>query len=104
MIGDARQYRGDLKKGAITYAKGRRPLLGGSRPPVAIDGERRLVRPTVPGLPIDGETSYDANGNAATRNGQSITWTSYNYPTVINDIGKSLTFSYEGVAYVSCRN
>jgi hypothetical protein len=26
---------GDLKKGAITYAKGRRPLSGGSRPQAA---------------------------------------------------------------------
>jgi RHS repeat-associated protein len=38
--------------------------------------------------------SYDANGNAQTRNGQGITWTSYNYPTVINGPGKTLTFSY----------
>lgn len=38
--------------------------------------------------------SYDANGNAITRNGHSITWTSYNYPSVINGPGKTLTFSY----------
>jgi len=28
--------------------------------------------------------SYDANGNALTRQGSSITWSSYNYPTIIN--------------------
>lgn len=38
--------------------------------------------------------SYDANGNAETRNGYGITWTSYNYPSVINGPGKRLTFSY----------
>lgn len=38
--------------------------------------------------------SYDANGNAQTRNGHSISWTSYNYPSVINGPGKALTFSY----------
>ncbi|MFC4313275.1 toxin TcdB middle/N-terminal domain-containing protein [Steroidobacter flavus] len=38
--------------------------------------------------------SYDANGNAQTRNGQNITWTSYNYPSVINGPGKTLTFNY----------
>jgi RHS repeat-associated protein len=37
----------------------------------------------------------DANGNAATRNGQTITWTSYNYPSVINGNGKVLNFSYD---------
>jgi RHS repeat-associated protein len=37
----------------------------------------------------------DANGNAATRNGQTITWTSYNYPSVINGNGKILNFSYD---------
>jgi RHS repeat-associated protein len=39
--------------------------------------------------------AYDANGNSATRNGQPVTWTSYNYPSVINDIGKSVSFSYD---------
>ena len=38
--------------------------------------------------------SYDANGSAETRNGHGITWTSYNYPSVINGPGKRLTFSY----------
>lgn len=28
--------------------------------------------------------SYDSNGNAITRQGNSIGWTSYNYPTVVN--------------------
>lgn len=38
--------------------------------------------------------TYDANGNAQTRNGYGITWTSYNYPSVINGPNKTLTFSY----------
>jgi RHS repeat-associated protein len=37
---------------------------------------------------------YDANGNATVRHGNTITWSSYNYPTVINGANKSLTFSY----------
>jgi RHS repeat-associated protein len=39
--------------------------------------------------------SYDANGNAISRYGNSIDWTSYNYPAVINGAGKTLTFSYD---------
>jgi RHS repeat-associated protein len=31
--------------------------------------------------------TYDANGNVLTRNGQAITWTSYNYPSRINKSG-----------------
>jgi RHS repeat-associated protein len=31
--------------------------------------------------------TYDANGNAITRSGQSITWTSYNYPSRVNQSG-----------------
>lgn len=38
--------------------------------------------------------TYDANGNATSRFGQSISWSSYNYPTLINGPGKSLTFYY----------
>ncbi|MEJ0086685.1 MAG: SpvB/TcaC N-terminal domain-containing protein [Pseudomonadota bacterium] len=38
--------------------------------------------------------SYDANGNAVTRSGKTISWTSYNYPTAINGPNKKLTFSY----------
>jgi RHS repeat-associated protein len=39
--------------------------------------------------------TYDANGNAITRNGQSITWTSYNLPSLINGTGgSSSSFSY----------
>jgi RHS repeat-associated protein len=37
---------------------------------------------------------YDANGNAEVRNGYGITWTTYNYPSVINGPGKTLTFDY----------
>ncbi len=38
--------------------------------------------------------TYDNNGNAITRNGYAISWTSYNYPSVINGPNKSMTFSY----------
>ena len=38
--------------------------------------------------------TYDANGNAITRNGSGISWTSYNYPLTINATGESSTFSY----------
>jgi hypothetical protein len=35
---------------------------------------------------------YDLNGNANTRNGNSITWSSYNYATAINGVGESVQF------------
>ena len=38
--------------------------------------------------------TYDANGNMITRNGNGISWTSYNYPATINATGESTTFSY----------
>jgi RHS repeat-associated protein len=39
--------------------------------------------------------TYDANGNMATRDGSSLTWASYNLPTMINDpSGVSSTFYY----------
>jgi len=38
--------------------------------------------------------SYDANGNMATRAGNSITWASYNLPTLINGSGVSAAFLY----------
>ena len=38
--------------------------------------------------------SYDANGNMATRNGSSISWATYNLPTLINGSGVSASFSY----------
>ncbi|MGH7484159.1 MAG: hypothetical protein ACREMY_00970, partial [bacterium] len=38
--------------------------------------------------------TYDANGNMSTRNGNSITWSSYNYPLAINATGESTTFDY----------
>jgi RHS repeat-associated protein len=41
--------------------------------------------------------SYDANGNAITRNGQSIGWDAYNYPTLINNsASENVTLSYNG--------
>ncbi len=38
--------------------------------------------------------TYDANGNAITRNGYSIGWTSYNLPNSINASGEGSTFYY----------
>jgi RHS repeat-associated protein len=38
--------------------------------------------------------AYDNNGNATTRNGNAITWTSYNYPSGINAAGDSVGFDY----------
>lgn len=40
--------------------------------------------------------TYDANGNMVSRTGHDINWTSYNYPSVINDlgIGEVVSFSY----------
>jgi len=37
---------------------------------------------------------YDANGNMTSRNGNSVTWTSYNFPQTINGTGESATFDY----------
>jgi RHS repeat-associated protein len=38
---------------------------------------------------------YDANGNATSRFGQTVTWSSYNYPTQINGPNKTLSFLYD---------
>jgi len=38
--------------------------------------------------------TYDANGNAMTRNGSTITWTSYNHPLQINSGSESVSFAY----------
>lgn len=40
---------------------------------------------------------YDANGNVSSRQGSSITWTSYNYPNTVNDTstGESVSFAYQ---------
>lgn len=38
--------------------------------------------------------SDDANGNAQTRNGHSIAWTSSNRPSLMNGPGKRLAFDY----------
>lgn len=38
--------------------------------------------------------SYDANGNAQTRNGYTIGWTSFNKPTTISSAGESVSFQY----------
>jgi RHS repeat-associated protein len=42
--------------------------------------------------------SYDANGNAITRQGSTISWSSYNYPTAINagsgSTAETVAFSY----------
>jgi YD repeat-containing protein len=39
--------------------------------------------------------SYDANGNAITRNGYTVDWTSYNHPRLINSGGESVGFAYD---------
>jgi YD repeat-containing protein len=39
--------------------------------------------------------TYDQNGNAITRNGYQLVWSSYNYPTSINSNGKNVAFSYD---------
>jgi RHS repeat-associated protein len=45
-----------------------------------------------------GDTShtytYDANGNAATRNGTLLGWTSYNYPSSVGTATESASFDY----------
>ena len=38
--------------------------------------------------------SYDANGNAQTRNGTALTWTSYNYPSEVATATESASFDY----------
>ena len=38
--------------------------------------------------------TFDNNGNAITRNGSGISWTSYNMPLTINSPGESSTWSY----------
>jgi RHS repeat-associated protein len=38
--------------------------------------------------------AYDANGNLTTRNGASVSWTSYNLPATLNAGGYSAQFSY----------
>jgi RHS repeat-associated protein len=38
--------------------------------------------------------TYDANGNASTRNGSTINWTAYNYPSSITAGSESVQFAY----------
>jgi RHS repeat-associated protein len=38
--------------------------------------------------------SYDPNGNVATRNGTTLSWTSYNYPSSVGTASESATFDY----------
>jgi RHS repeat-associated protein len=38
--------------------------------------------------------AYDANGNVATRNGQSQTWASFNLPTLVRKAGQQSRFNY----------
>ena len=40
--------------------------------------------------------TYDANGNAITRNGSAISWSSYNYPTSVTTATESVDFYYGG--------
>ncbi len=39
--------------------------------------------------------SYDANGNMTSRKGDAITWTSYNYPSEIDDGPRNYQYSYD---------
>ncbi len=39
--------------------------------------------------------TYDNNGNAITRNGNVVTWTSDNYPTQINSSGETINLYYD---------
>jgi RHS repeat-associated protein len=39
--------------------------------------------------------TYDVNGNVTSRNGSSITWTSYNHPVTINSGSESVQFAYD---------
>ncbi len=39
--------------------------------------------------------SYDANGNMTSRKGDTITWTSYNYPSEIDDGPRTYQYSYD---------
>lgn len=38
---------------------------------------------------------YDNNGNVTTRNGYSITWNKFSFPTLINGAGESVALSYD---------
>ncbi|HVX91531.1 MAG TPA: hypothetical protein VHC20_08045, partial [Candidatus Paceibacterota bacterium] len=38
--------------------------------------------------------TYDANGNVTSRNGATISWTSFDHPSVINSGTESVQFSY----------
>lgn len=38
--------------------------------------------------------TYDPNGNASTRNGYTVGWTSYNYPTSLTTATESVSYSY----------
>lgn len=40
--------------------------------------------------------TYDANGNMITRSGATVTWSSYNYPTTINQSGGNTSTFYYG--------
>jgi RHS repeat-associated protein len=39
--------------------------------------------------------AYDANGNVTTRNGNTINWTSYNYPSQVNGPGETINLYYD---------
>jgi RHS repeat-associated protein len=38
--------------------------------------------------------TYDGNGNQITRSGNQVSWTSYNYPTVVSTSSESASFQY----------
>ena len=39
--------------------------------------------------------AYDANGNMTSRKGDSIVWTSYNYPSELNEANRTFEYSYD---------
>ncbi|MEI8296621.1 MAG: RHS repeat-associated core domain-containing protein [Pseudomonadota bacterium] len=55
---------------------------------------RHMLAPRLPQSRPTEQNNYDANGNMSTRAGNSITWSSYNLPTLINGSGVSASFSY----------
>ena len=82
--GYASQNDGEVRNAPCSVSSyAGRPVLGGF---FAILG-RVLVK-----------LAYDANGNATARQGNSITWTSYNYPVTVNagsgSTAETVAFSY----------
>ncbi|MEY2855299.1 MAG: hypothetical protein RL030_2431 [Pseudomonadota bacterium] len=54
------------------------------------------VRPHAVSTAAGNSYTYDANGNMITRSGASVSWSSYNYPTTINQAGGNTSTFYYG--------